>query len=379
MSIDQITIVLVATATAIVCKILWHVGARRRAGRGRRPVAPRVPSSRSHHAQANLYAGSQLWRATPNGDTPMTIDPQASDRLAPRSMATCPFTMPAALAAADAVINEGREVEWTRDPRGPMQAASWEQWITSFRRLSRRAARMPEICSHATPDLHTHVAWLRRRGWDAEIMPSTTSSTLSDLYLAATIDLIATWQHAGEPRQEHDVHRFLLRQGVMASLVVPWQQPVVEVATQERMISFLFHQVDQAPVNLGDLVKHARDIAACYAVERVLLDAPMIDLTMRDDARHVVGLQSRRCTVTQAAEQIRLQIDQAGNLANADTKVAIAHDDPPSGAYRRTVRIDRPFVVVVRRNDLPYHDPDNIVLCAYCDRDVWRRPTTRHA
>lgn len=273
-----------------------------------------------------------------------------------KSIAVSPLTMPAALAAADDLL--GRQT-WLGNPDDPDQVA----WLESFRRRAELAAGMPEVHRHATDSAAKHVAWLKSEGWEAQI----THGTPNDLFLASTLCIVAKWQEVGRAYKEGAVDRVLLKKGARVSAGV--DHLVVEVATQNPRFSFCFHQVRTAPTSTAELAVLAVDVAARSVRETVHLDFPMVDLTVRDDAKYMIGLRSGENVVAQAAEQLRLELNEVGGRASAAAEVRMLR----SASMTRTVKIDGPFVVVVKCNDVTKTD-DQVAFAAYVDRDAWRKP-----
>jgi len=68
-----------------------------------------------------------------------------------KCLAVSPFTMPAALAAADDLLGSPT---WLGSPDRADQAA----WLSSFRRRAELAATMPEVHRNATASAEQHVA-----------------------------------------------------------------------------------------------------------------------------------------------------------------------------------------------------------------------------
>src|SRR4051812_34502728 len=104
-----------------------------------------------------------------------------------KSIAISPFTMPAALAAADVLLGNPT---WEANPNNPDQV----RWLESFRRRAGVADELPEVRRHATLSSVDHATWLRAEGWDAQI----TQGSPDDVFLAATINIVAKWKEAGQ-------------------------------------------------------------------------------------------------------------------------------------------------------------------------------------
>jgi hypothetical protein len=275
------------------------------------------------------------------------------------TLAVSPFTMPAALAAADSIL--GVNPTWSVDSDDRIQSA----WLALFRMRAALAAGMPEIHSHATDRADLHAAWLRSEGWEAQV----TQGAPGDLFLASTLNVVAKWIETGRAYQDLGVDRVLLKKGACVSPAQGNEHPVIEVMTQHPGFTFCFQQVDAAPVDDARLLARAIDMASRSAREAVHLDFPMIDLRVRSDARHMIGLRSGTHVITQAAEQLRLEIDEIGGRASAAAEIAVTR----SVSHSKTVKIDGPFVVAVARNGAP-DGANKVAFAAYCDRSVWKKP-----
>lgn len=278
-----------------------------------------------------------------------------------KSFAISPFTMPAALAAADAIL--GGNPTWEGNPDNLEQVA----WLDTFRRRAALASGMPEIRSHATESPVDHVAWLLSEGWDAKV----TQGGPDDIFLASTINVVAKWRGVGQARNEDGIDRVLLKTGVYTSEAQAGEHRVIEVLTQTRGFNFCFQQVDHAPADKVALMSIALKMVARDSNEKVYLDFPMADLRVRDDARHMIGLRYGMNVVTQAAEQLRLELNEVGGRASAAAEVAIARS--VSVDDTETIRIDGPFIIAINRNGAPM-DGDKVMFAAYVDRDAWGKP-----
>jgi hypothetical protein len=272
-----------------------------------------------------------------------------------KSIAVSPFTMPAALAAADSLLGSPT---WLGRPDNADQAA----WLSSFRRRAELAASMPEIHRHATASAALHVAWLESEGWQAQV----TQGTPNDIFLASTLNIVAKWLAPGRAYKEGAVDRVLLKKGARVSAGT---DHVVEVTTQHPSFSFCFHQVASAPTNAAALAVLATEVVCRSVRETVHLDFPMVDMRVRTSAEHMIGIHSGLNVITQAAEQFRLELNEVGGRVSAAAEIAVTR----SVSMSRTIKIDGPFVVAVKRNEAPDND-NKVVFAAYVDRDAWRRP-----
>lgn len=274
-----------------------------------------------------------------------------------KCLAISTFTMPAALAAADHLL--GHAPEWVGDPNNPQQLA----WLQSFRRRADIARSIEQVASHATDRAVSHVEWLRARGWEAQI----TQGSANDIYLGATLNVFARWRTVGEAYREGGCDRVLLKKDVVTSTRTRGEHPVVEVFTRDDRFTFCFQQVDAAPTDQQALADHALSMVCRHAHESTYLDFPMVDAAWRDDAAHMLGLRSGPNVVTQACEQLRLELNEIGGRASAAAEIAVTR------GMTNVVKIDGPFVVAVNRNGTP-RNGEKVLFAAYCDRDSWRKP-----
>jgi len=274
------------------------------------------------------------------------------------TIALSPFTMPAALAAADQIL--GPNTVWSGNPDNEEQT----EWLKTFRDRARSARFMPEIKSNATNDVSQHVSWLMEQGWHAQI----TQGQPNDLFLASTLDIAAKWQTAGKPTVEQGIDRVYMKKGGHASTTRTNAHPVVEVKTQIDGVSFFFQQVDVAPETRSDLMHRAMRMVNDEVYEEVNFDFPMVDTLARSDAEYMLGLRSGQNVVTQAAEQYRLQMNHIGGRARAAAEVAVSRGF--SMDETRTVKITGPFVVVVSYAT----SATPVAFAMYCDRSTWKKP-----
>lgn len=279
-----------------------------------------------------------------------------------KSIAVSPFTMPAALAAADSLLGEQT---WSAPSDESTQSAVARQWLEHFRRRANIAREMLEVHRNATTVVTNHVAWLKTEGWDAQV----TQGGPNDIFLAATINIVAKWQEAGQAYKDRDVDRVLLKKGVTVSRRSGSHPRVVTVSTQSVGFTFLFQQLDREPVNTEELLARAFDVSLHHAYGPAQLDFPMADLRVRNDARYMIGLHSGPNVVTQAAEQLRLELNEIGGRASAAAEIAVTR----SSMGPETVYIDGPFMVAVIRRDAP-SDADRVAFAAYVDKDSWKKP-----
>jgi hypothetical protein len=278
-----------------------------------------------------------------------------------KSIAISPFTMPAALAAADILLGNPA---WEANPDNSGQV----RWLESFRRRAGIAAELPEIRRNATTVAVDHVAWLKAEGWDAQI----TQGSPSDLFLAATINIVAKWKEAGRAYKAGSVDRVLLKKGATAAYdrSNSNRHRAVTVSTQHAGYAFLFQQLDYTPYSAEHLLDIVLEASGRSSYDEVHLDFPMVDLHIKDDARYMIGLRSGLNVVTQAAEQLKLEMNEIGGRASAAAEVAVTRG---MSMGPEMVRIEGPFVVAVIRVGAP-NDADRVAFAAYVDRDAWKRP-----
>lgn len=280
-----------------------------------------------------------------------------------KSIAISPFTMPAALAAADSLLENPT---WSAPSDESAQSAQARQWLEHFRRRAGIAQEMPEVHRNATTDVADHVSWLKTEGWDAQV----TQGDPNDIFLAATINIVAKWQEAGRAYKGRDgVNRVFLKKGASVAHS-PVARPIVTVMTQNPGFYFLFQQLEHEPASLEELAVRALDASLRRVNGPAQLDFPMTDLCVRDDARYMIGLRSGLNVVTQAAEQLRLELNEIGGRASEAAEVAVTRG---MSMGPETVYIDGPFMVAVIRANVPC-DSDRIAFAAYVDKDSWKKP-----
>lgn len=300
-----------------------------------------------------------------------------------RSVAFSPYTMPAALAAADPIVGfHGEyldELDWQGDRSPRLGDGQQREWLETFRPRARSAAQMPFIRSHATTSQDDHRAWLRAQGWDTQVPPAVDIPHRDGLMIASTMTVEASWATRGRAYQDMwGTYRAHLSNGVMASIAVPGHHPVVEVRTQDPGVVFLLHQMDKlndkASLSFSRtfLTEFVRGMARVSVSMPVEVDFPMVGLTCQDDADYMLGLRRGDYVVAQASEQVRLTLEEVGDGAPPEEV------DDSRGMHRRDViYIGGPFIVAVVRTDMPSGHRDSILLAAYCDRDAWRQLPSR--
>lgn len=278
-----------------------------------------------------------------------------------KSIAVSPFTMPAALAAADSLLGEQT---WSAPSDESAQSADARQWLERFRRRAGIAQEMPEVHRNATTVVADHVAWLKTEGWDAQV----TQGGPNDVFLAATINIVAKWVEAGRPYKDRDgIDRVVLKKGATVSHQ-SGAHPAVTVTTQNRGFIFLFQQLASPVMDTDTLVVHALNASLQPSYVEAHLDFPMVDLRVRDDAKYMIGLRSGPNVVSQAAEQLCLELNEIGGRASAAAEVAVSRSMGPP-----TINITGPFMVAVIRANAP-NDSDRVAFAAYVDKDSWKKP-----
>lgn len=272
------------------------------------------------------------------------------------TIALSPFTMPAALAAADQVL--GHTTVWSGNSDNEEQT----EWLRTFRDRALSARHMPEIKGNATNDVSQHVSWLMEQGWHSQI----TQRQPNDLFLASTLDIAAKWLTAGKPTVEDGVDRVYMKKGGHAGMART--NPVVRVKTQTDGVSFFFQQIDSAPKTRSDLMRRAIHMVNTEIYEEVNFDFPMVDALFRDNAEYMLGLCSAQNVVTQAVEQFKLQMNHIGGRARAAAEVAVSRgislDDT------RTIKITGPFIVAVSYEILA----TPVAFTMFCDCSTWKKP-----
>lgn len=272
------------------------------------------------------------------------------------SFAISPFTMPAALAAADELL--GGLQQWKGDRWNRAQAG----WLRQFRQRAAVAEGLSEIARHATESAELHAEWLKSHHWEADITGDAPGAT----FLAAVLAIGGKWTTVG--------HRYVSKEGV-ARAVVPevfvHDSKVARIPTCSPGVEFLVRQFDTPIRDEREL--EARSLELLKTASRVKrmetgeVDFPLVELRTRADARHMVGLHTSTHVIAQAAEQFELKMNHLGGLARAKAELMMILGGPPPRVP--CVKITGPFVVAVTKSGLS--EP---VFAAYVDKDAWRDP-----
>jgi hypothetical protein len=283
------------------------------------------------------------------------------------SFATSRFTMPAALAAANAFL--GNPIQgnptWVANPENEEQV----RWLEMFRQRAHVAERdlAEYIHAHGTDHLPDHAAFLAKHGWAAQI----NQGSPSEIYLAAVLAAGGAWMEPGHATDRRGFRRACLKQ--YTRFVDTTGQQIVHIPTRNRDLSYLLMEVnatrvhsfterDLADVSLYMVGAHlgATEAGRYEAAE---VEFPMIDLSTKSDASYMIGLSAGKNRVSQAAEAFTLQMNHLGGMARAAAEIAIARGGP------RRISIDGPFVtaVVSRQAAEP-------LFAAFCDEDSWKEP-----
>lgn len=271
------------------------------------------------------------------------------------SFAISPFTMPAALAAADDLL--GALQQWEGDPGKRAQA----EWLRPFRERAAVAAGLSEIARHATERAAQHVEWLKSHHWEAEIQ----SGAPGAMFLAAVLAIGGKWTTAG---WTHSNGKGLVR-AVVPNVFVH-EERVARMQTRSPGVEFLVRQFSTPVRDERELWERSFELVettpSAEGMEVGMIDFPLVDLRTRSAADHMVGLHTRTHFIAQAAEGFELKMNHLGGLARARAEVAAPAGPPPKV---RWVKITGPFVVAVKKQGIA--EP---VFAAYVDKDSWRDP-----
>jgi hypothetical protein len=274
------------------------------------------------------------------------------------SIALSPYTMAAALLAADSFLGRQR---WEGDLQNKIQM----DWLERYTKRATEATTIDEISSHSTTVFDAHSVWLKTHGWDSDISPGQPG----DLYLAAVLAIGGKWMTPGKEYEDKDgIARAVLKnvfasrdQSVTIETQVPGvyfhiKQPTESIVDEKTLLGFGTALVQRAP--------HTRGVGA-------KIDFPMIDLNLKSGAEYMLGIYGQQGQnsgvpiINQAAEGFILKMNHLGGLAKAKAELGMTRgfDSTP------TVVIDGPFVVAVEKQGVS--EP---VFVAYCDRDSWKNP-----
>lgn len=272
------------------------------------------------------------------------------------SLALSPFTMPAALAAADDLF--GAQQQWAGDPTNRPQM----EWLRQFRQRATVASGLSEIARHATAHAAQHVEWLKSHHWEADIPGGAPGAT----FLAAVLAIGGKWATVG--------HRYVSKEGVARAVVgevFVHDSKVARMQTRSPGVEFLVRQFD-APIR-DERELQARSLELLKTTPRIErmekgeVNFPLVDLRTRTNASHMVGLHTSTYIIAQAAEGFELKMNHLGGLARAKAELMMVLGGPPPRVP--CVEITGPFVVAVTKQGLS--EP---VFAAYVDRDSWRDP-----
>lgn len=270
------------------------------------------------------------------------------------SLAISPFTMPAALAAANALLGPMR---WAGEPGRRDQT----EWLGRFPLRVVLAEKLPEIARHATVEAERHVAWLASHGWEADLKDGPPDS----MFLAAVLAIGGKWTRSGR--------KYVARKVSRASVfeVFVHDGRVVRMPTQAPGVEFLVRQADGPMRDERELYEHSLALVettpSSEALEEGEVDFPLVDLQTKSSAEYMLGLHTSTHFIAQAAEGFELKMNHLGGVARARAELMAPRGGPPPPKPR--VLITEPFVVVVIKKGIP--EP---VFAAYVDRDSWRDP-----
>lgn len=271
------------------------------------------------------------------------------------SFAISPFTMPAALAAADDFL--GAQQQWEADPGNRVQV----EWLRQFRQRAKVASGLSEIARHATERAETHVGWLKSHGWEADLKDGPPDA----MFLASVLAIGGKWTRSGRKY----VARKVSRASVFAVFV--HDERVVRMPTQAPGVEFLVRQADGPMRDERELYEHSLALVETTPPSEVLeegeVDFPLVDLQTKSSAEYMLGLRTRTHFIAQAAEGFELKMNHLGGVARARAELMAPRGGPPPPKPR--VLITEPFVVAVIKQGLS--EP---VFAAYVDRDSWRDP-----
>lgn len=271
------------------------------------------------------------------------------------SFAISPFTMPAALAAADEFL--GAQQQWAGDPANRVQV----EWLRQFRQRATVASGLSEIARHATERAAQHVEWLKSHHWEADLQGGPPGA----IFLAAVLAIGGKWVTAGWTHSDGKG---------MARAVVPnvfvHEERVARMQTRSPGVEFLVRQTAAPVRDARELRDQSLELVettpSAEGMEVGMIDFPLVELRARADAPHMIGLYTDSHVIAQAAEGFELKMNHLGGMARARAELAAPTGPPPKV---RWVKITGPFVVAVIKQGLT--EP---VFAAYVDRDSWRDP-----
>lgn len=272
------------------------------------------------------------------------------------SRAISPYTLPTALAAADVFV--GPRAVWSGDPNNREQA----EFLETFRHHADIAEEMKEIDRNATRFVDDHISWLKESGWEAQI----TQGGPNYIFMASVLRIGGFWQARGEARVEDGIHRALLPEVGVFSINDP--KPAITVETKDG-VEFLMQQVDADISDKKQLKEASSALFARRKEQRrwqpASLDFPMVNLSIKANADHLLGITCGPFEVVDAKEQFRLKLNHEGGLAESAAEISALE----CCIMKTSVIIDGPFLVTLYKEGM-----EMTPFAAYCDRDSWGSP-----
>lgn len=273
------------------------------------------------------------------------------------SLAISPYTMAAALAAADPLLHNP---EWLL-PENPSEEQT--MWWTRHPGRAATSENIPEIQSNATTDYEQHQSWLKSHGWDTSVR----QGSPRDLYLAAVLSVGGLWTTAGTSRTDQSgIARARLTRDVLVL-----DRRAALLLTQTAGVKFVIAPCPTPVQGATDLAARVFELKTQIQNEHFEdgeVDFPMVHLQTKSSAAYMLGLHTATGeTVSQAAEGFELKMNHLGAKARAKAEMALTRGI----SMKPILYIEGPFLVTIFKEGVP--EP---LFAAYVDRDSWKDPGT---
>ena len=279
------------------------------------------------------------------------------------SLGTSPFTPVAALKAADRILGQDRL--W--------RPVTEEQkvWLAdTFTPCERQLTQIPEIDAHASTSLNDHNAFMRKHGRE----PQVTQIPHPGFATAAVLDVSVEWPRVGKRTKlsvpdQGQFPAVLFEAGLSSARHREGKREIFTLATKSDD-KVLIAEAPREPTDADDLLRMAKGIFEAPTEKTYTpgLIVPMVDLACKQSLDWLIGLHTisdRRepSRVEQALQQATFKLNEKGALARAADEMTMRNGVP------RHVRIEKPFLISIKRMDL-----SRPLFVAYVSFDAWKDP-----
>jgi hypothetical protein len=276
-----------------------------------------------------------------------------------------PYTTVAAVCAPDTILGPGRI--WSAQDKVQI---GWMDQI--YRPIAPRLPEIYGIQTHATAIPARHASFMRMNGWK----PTLKKCRPGQLLTAGIIDRFVKWNKAGYsvPLTAADGRTYAgawFKEGVEY-----WKMDdgmaVACIATKDFDRVWLAMPASAPkPIELDAMAK-ALVGGTKHRVEHGCLHFPMVDLSARETLDWVTGFSTtcqdgKEWTILEAIQQINIKMShKAGRPSLAEELLT---EPTTIRVTASPMVIDRPFLVVIERQGLPYS-----LISAYVTENDWNDP-----